>query len=538
MNRIFLLLALVGLTMSGCGVDWFPASKTTTVVVTAFSFSPASVLNAVAGSVQESSTITVALTGGTSAPISVTGGEYRIGANGTYTAQAGTVKNGETVTVHHTAAAGVSQTVTTTLTIGDKSASFSSTTAASAVTAFAFNPVMKFGAVAGELQISNPITVAVNSTTPVPISISGGEYTTGDRLTGPYTTNPGTVVNGATVYVHHIAGTGALTVTTLTIGDKTATFSSTPNATADLVTAFSFTPVFGAVPSSPQTSNPAVTVGYGGLGTVPISITGGEYTTGDRINGPYTSVPGFVSNGDQVFVRHSAAALDGTTITTTLTIGDKSATFSSTTAPLIVTQFAFSPASVIGQLGSTQTSNTVTIQITSGTTAGISITGGSYALNGSTTFNTGNGLVKNGDTVTVQHTAGTTSGQIVTTVLQIDNKIASFTSTAANITVPNFVFNPTTGASQNVTQGSNLVTIRLFNGSTALPDSSTAPISIVNGEYKITGSTAFTSLPGVIKNGDTVVVQHPTGTGPGNTVTTTLTIGGSSATYTSTTASP
>ncbi len=63
------------------------------------------------------------------APISVTGGSYSIGT-GDFTSSAGTVTNGQTVRVQHTASTSNGTTTTTTLTIGGVSAAFKSTTVA------------------------------------------------------------------------------------------------------------------------------------------------------------------------------------------------------------------------------------------------------------------------------------------------------------------------------------------------------------------------------------------------------------------------
>lgn len=66
----------------------------------------------------------------TASPISVTGGEYSIGCNATFTAAAGTITNGETVCVRHTSAADPNTDTETTLTIGGIASIFTSTTAA------------------------------------------------------------------------------------------------------------------------------------------------------------------------------------------------------------------------------------------------------------------------------------------------------------------------------------------------------------------------------------------------------------------------
>lgn len=73
---------------------------------------------------------TVKITGlGINASISVTGGEYSIGCNSTFTAATGSIANNATVCVRHTSAAAGNTTATTTLNVGGVNVSFTSTTA-------------------------------------------------------------------------------------------------------------------------------------------------------------------------------------------------------------------------------------------------------------------------------------------------------------------------------------------------------------------------------------------------------------------------
>ena len=67
----------------------------------------------------------------TAAQVTVTGGEYSVNCEaGTYSAAAGTISNGQTICVRHTAAAGFATMTNTTLTIGGVMDSFTSTTSA------------------------------------------------------------------------------------------------------------------------------------------------------------------------------------------------------------------------------------------------------------------------------------------------------------------------------------------------------------------------------------------------------------------------
>src|SRR5690606_17032866 len=133
---------------------------------------------------------------------------------------------------------------------------------------------------------------------------------------------------------------------------------------------------------------------------VSISITNGSY----RINGgAWVSTSGTVVNGDTVQLRLTAPANAGQSISTTLTIGSKSAVWTvDTTAPdVIPNPFDFTPNLFNQPLSTYVNSNVITV---SGINVGspISITAGAsytqYRINGGAWTNA-NGTVFNGDTV-------------------------------------------------------------------------------------------------------------------------------------------
>lgn len=104
-------------------------------------------------------------------------------------------------------------------------------------------------------------------------------------------------------------------------------FNPTANG-GGLVQPFIFDDQIGVPPSTVRTSN-SVTV-QGPEEPVAIEISGGSYSIG--CGGAFTSANGTISDGQTVCVRHTAAATGGDTVDTTLTIGDVSDTFSSSTA--------------------------------------------------------------------------------------------------------------------------------------------------------------------------------------------------------------
>lgn len=92
--------------------------------------------------------------------------------------------------------------------------------------------------------------------------------------------------------------------------------------------AFGFTTQTGVAPNAVLTSE-AVTIG--GLGhQTAISVRGGEYSLG--CTNSFTGAPGEISNGQSVCLRHTSAAGYSASVTTTLTIGGVSGSFTSTTA--------------------------------------------------------------------------------------------------------------------------------------------------------------------------------------------------------------
>lgn len=129
MKGIRLIGAVLLLTLVGCGVEWFPEFKRQPTDPDPFTFTPNT--NASPGATVTSNPITVTGLTADTAPVSVSGttttSTYSING-GTATSTPGTVKNNDTVTVSHTASTTVNGQVSTTLTIGQVSGTFTSTT--------------------------------------------------------------------------------------------------------------------------------------------------------------------------------------------------------------------------------------------------------------------------------------------------------------------------------------------------------------------------------------------------------------------------
>jgi hypothetical protein len=242
MRRLpLLVLAFLGLLIGGCGDDDDGGYRSDTdiwggqsTIVGTFALTPSSINNAAPGSVQTSNPEPINVVG-PYADISVVNGEYSINM-GTFVSGPGIVRNGDNVRVRHVTATTPNQTVTTTVTIGDKSATFSSTTGtippdlAIDTRQAQLLRLNMLPAVSAEFD---PVTVTMSAAFEAPVSIEGGEYSVNS---GPFVTTPGMVRNNAQIRVRHITANGGMytTVTTmLTVAHIKTPFTS---STADVAT--------------------------------------------------------------------------------------------------------------------------------------------------------------------------------------------------------------------------------------------------------------------------------------------------------------
>jgi hypothetical protein len=146
------------------------------------------------------------------APISVVGGQYAIDA-GAFTAAAGQVCAGQTVTVRQTSAATPATETTATVTIGGVAGAFTVTTVDTDITPDPFTFTPQTGVALSTQITSNAITVAGIDAL-APISVVGGQYSIDG---GPFTAAAGTVSAGERVTVRQTSSATPLTATTATV---------------------------------------------------------------------------------------------------------------------------------------------------------------------------------------------------------------------------------------------------------------------------------------------------------------------------------
>ncbi len=452
-------------------------------------------------------------------PISVTGGSFSING-GPFVSTPDTVFVGDMVTVQHTASASFNSTVDTVLTVGGVSDTFSSTTEVEDTTPDAFAFTDQTDVAVNSLRTSDTITVAgINST--AAISVTGGSYAING---GAFVTTPGTVVAGDMVTVQHTssASFNDAVDTVLTIGGVSDTFTSTTEVEDTTPDAFAFTDQTDVALSSLRTSG-AVTVA-GINSNAALSVTGGSYSIN---GGAFVTTPGTVVNGDMVVVQHTSSAAFNDAVDTVLTIGGVSDTFTSTTEVEDTTPDAFAFTDQVDvPLNDLRTSDAITVSGIN-STAAISVTGGSYSINGGA-FVTTPGTVVNGDMVVAQHTSSGSSTTTVDTTVTIGGVADTFSSTTLVVdTMPDaFSFTDVVDVTTSTEQTSNAVTITGIN--------SPASISVTGGEYSIDGGP-FVTTPGSISSGSTVTVRHTSSAMFETTVDTVLTVGSVSDTFSSTT---
>jgi ribosomal 50S subunit-recycling heat shock protein len=479
----------------------------------AFSF--AAQTNVTLSTVVTSASITVSGINA-AAPISVTGGKYSING-GAFTSTAGTVTNGATVRIQHTASAAYETKVDTTLSIGGVNGTFSSTTKAEDVQQDTTPDAFSFGAKTGversTVMTSDSITVSgINA--PAPISVSGGKYSING---GAFTSASGTVTNGATVRVQHTSSAEYQTQvdTLLRIGDVQGYFTS---KTSRAPAVMAFVEQTDVQPSSVITSNVMTVSGLDA--PVTLRISGGEYS---KNGGNFSKSSTTVQNGDTVQVRHTSSSRSTIAVTTTVSLGTQTLTFKSTTLLIDSKPDAFGFNALTEVMPSSlQESSPVTLAGMNVASA-ISVSGGEYSINGAA-YTKRSGTVKTGDTVRVRHTSSSSSAKTVKTTLTVGGVKGEFSSKTVVIDdkPDTFSFETKDPVDTSSQISSETVTISGINVPVA--------ISVSNGEYRINGGE-FTWQKGTIKAGDTLQLRHTSSSRSNRIVTTSVTVGSSKVSF-------
>ena len=163
-----------------------------------------------------------------------------------------------------------------------------------------------------------------------------------------------------------------------------------------------------------------------------ISVSGGEYSIDGGI---FTASAGTISNGQQVVVNQISSAAEAVTSNAILNIGGVSDTFSVTTFATDITPdtFIFTSQSNVA-INVPVTSNEITVSGIN-TEVAISITGGTYSINGGV-FTSTAGTIVNGQNVTVKNISSTspaTTTDAILTVGAVNNTFSVTTIPAESV---------------------------------------------------------------------------------------------------------
>ena len=297
--------------------------------------------------------------------------------------------------------------------------------------------------------------------------------------------------------------------------------SPPPDTTPDQ---FTFTDVSNVALFTTQTSNLITISGINA--STSVSVSGGTYS---KNGGAYTSSSGTAVNGDTFRVRHTSSFNFSTSVNTTLNVGGVTDTFTSTTLAADTTpnQFTFTDVTNVAR-STTQTSNTITISGLN-TSTSVSVSGGTYSKNGGG-YTSSAGTAVNGDTFAVRHTSSASFSTAVNTTLTVGGVSDTFTSTTEADNIPDaFTFTDVTNAALNTLYTSNSITVSGIATSTSV-----IVYGVAGSVYSKNGG-AFTSSVGSAVNGDTFRVRHTSAGSFSTSRTTTLSIGGSTGNFTTTT---
>jgi hypothetical protein len=375
---------------------------------------------------------------------------------------------------------------------------------------------------------SNAVTIS-GIAAPARITVAGGQYSIG--CTATFTTAASNIPLGSTVCVRQTSSPSPATntVTTLTIGGIRGTYTSTTIPPDITPQPFTFADQVDVAAATSIVSAPVTISGINGVS--PVSVSGGEYSLG--CGGVFTALSGTVSPGQSVCVRHTSAVAPLTATDTVLTVGGVSDTFTSTTATAppdtMPDPFAFVDQSDVALATEVISAPIVIAGINTGVTA--TVTGGDYSVGCTGVFVATPGSVNDGESVCVRHTSAATNSAVTNTTLTVGGVSGTFLSTTVAIgqdgTPDAFTFVDAANASLSSTVTSAPVTIAGIN----VP----VTVSVTGGAYSVGCSSAYVTAPGSVSGNQTICVRHTSAATNSAQTSTTLTVGGVSDSFVSTT---
>jgi hypothetical protein len=331
---------------------------------------------------------------------------------------------------------------------------------------------------------SNTVTIVGNQFK-AKVHIENGTYSIDS---GTYTSDDGEIAVGQTLTIQQTSADAikTATVTTVTVGGYTTTFTSvtssslsfssqTDVALSSVIASNSLT-----IPSS-WASGLAVSISSDASDQYAISTDSGSTWSS------WSSSAGTIEPGQMIKVRHTSSSSYATSTTTTLTVGDNSITFVTTTA-----SFTLSFTSVGSvELNTVTTSATVTLPSTF-TSSSITISGGKYSIDGGT-YTSSAGTIGPNQTLAVEVTSASTYNASATVTVTLGSS-TSATFTATTKTAP--------------TDSTGTITVLSFLPSSSLDSSNTIFSVVANIQNTNTTSASVTVTWSAKDSAGTVVANN------------------------------
>ena len=366
------------------------------------------------------------------AQVSIAGGEHSIGCTGTFTTAPGVLDPGIDVCVRHVAAAGYSESHTTTLTIGGVAGTFTSVTAprpqpsvSPASVAFG-NQAVGTRSAGQAVVVTNPD--AVHEVLGLGAGVGGDFSIAGTTCLA--TLAPGASCTFTVAFMPLAPGARADELLVFSANGVPSLLRVLLSGTGSLSDTtpgtFAFVDQFLVPTNTLVTSAPVQITGLSGA--APISVIGGTYaiSSGDDCSGNvqgFTANPGTIANGQFACVRHTSSAVPGGSNDTQLIVGGLGDTFTTVTRDPVPSPFAFGSQSNVA-LGTMRTSPAVPITGIN-SPASFSVSGGEVSVNCTGTFAT-TGTLAPGSTLCVRHRAAAGFNAATTTTVDVEGVQATF----------------------------------------------------------------------------------------------------------------
>ncbi len=477
----------------------------------------------------------------------VGGGAYRVcadaacTANPAFTTAPSAVSDGQFLQLQVNASAAFSTVVSTTVTMGTLSATWSVTTAAQDITPNPFAFADQTGATVSTIVTSNIVPIT-GITGQVATSIAGGGSfrvcaDAGCAANPPFASTASTITNGQYLQVRLTSSAAFTTAvsTVITVGTLSDSWAVTTAAQDTTPNPFAFTDQTGAALSTVVTSNVLPITGI--TGNVATSITaGGSYRVcADATcaaNPAFITTAATIANGQYLQVRVTSSASSSTAVSTTVTVGTVADTWSVTTLQdTTPNAFAFTDQTGAA-LSTVVTSNILPITGITGNVATSIAGGGSYRICADATcaanpaFISAAGSITNGQYLQVRLTSSAAFTTAVTTAITVGTLADTWSvTTAAQDTTPNpFAFTDQAGAALSTVVTSNILPITGITGSVATGIAG-------GGAYRVcadatcAANPAFIATASTITNGQYLQVRLTSSGTFATAVSTTVTVG-------------